>query len=105
MGIDFWRTAALLAAAIGQTAFVVLYAFFPWWEKFLGRALFFKAFALGLLADVAIFGRLTDWRYEDETFVAMYALLALGIWVQFFAFLRVRLAHRQASVVSGNGGL
>jgi len=104
MSIDFWRTTGLLTAATGQTAFVILYATFPWWKKFLGRALFFKAVALGTLADVAILGRIFDWKYEDQTFVILYWLLALGVWAQFLAFLRVRLQHRQQQV-SGNGSV
>lgn len=100
---EFWRTVALLSAAVGQTLFVALYATFPWWEKFLGRALFFKALALGALADVAVAGRIWDWPYEDQTFTVLYWTLSLGIWAQAYAFLRVRLRHQQRNV-SGNEG-
>lgn len=103
MSIDFWRTTALASAAIGQTLFVLLYMTFPWWKNFLGRALFFKALALGLLTDVAICGRVWDWDTEEQTFVTLYCVLAIGIWFQFFAFLRVRLRHRQALAVSEVG--
>lgn len=99
--IDFWRTAGIIFTAVGQTAFVLLYLFWPWWKNFLGRALFFKATALMLLVDVAVIGRMVDWRYEDATFVGLYWLLGIGVWTQFLTFLRVRLQHRQASV-SGN---
>lgn len=92
MGIDFWRTTAIISAAVGQTLFVLLYATFPWWRTFLGRSLFFFAAALGLLLDVAVVGRMLDWKYEDNTFVCLYFLLSTGIWVQFGAFLRVK--HR-----------
>jgi hypothetical protein len=36
-----------------------------------------------------------DWTNEDATFVVLYGFLALGIWVQFFAFLRVMLTSRR----------
>lgn len=102
--MDFWRTAGLLSAAVGQTAFVLLYATFPWWKKFMGRALFFKALALGVLADVAVIGRVWDWPYEEQTFIVLYWMLAIGVWFQFFAFAWVRV-HRRQDSVSGNGDL
>lgn len=101
--LDFWRSSGLLSAALGQTAFVILYLFWPWWETFFGRALFFKAVALAVLADVAIMGRIFDWVGEDVTFVILYWTLTLGIWGQFFAFLHVRRKNRQGGV-SGNDG-
>lgn len=99
--VEFWRTVWILTAAVGQTLFVLLYATFPWWANFLGRALFFKAIAFALLVDVAVAGRVLDWRYEDATFVILYGVLATGIWVQCLAFFRVRLEGRHDSV-SGN---
>lgn len=99
--IDFWRTVNITIAALGQSLFVVLYSTFPWWRNFLGKALFFKASAFALLVDVAVAGRIWDWPHEDETFVILYGLLGLGIWVQLIAFLRVRLEGR-ADSVSGN---
>lgn len=101
MGIDFWRTAGIIFTAVGQTAFVLSYLLWPWWKNFLGRALFFKAIAFAVLVDVAVIGRMIDWRYEDATFVALYWVLGFGVWFQFFSFLRVRLQHRQGAV-SGN---
>lgn len=101
--IEFWRSAGIIFTAIGQTAFVALYLAWPWWQYFLGRALFFKALALCLLVDVAVLGRLIDWRYEDATFVALYWTVGVGAWLQFIAFLRVRLQNRQGGV-SGNDG-
>lgn len=100
-GILFWRTAGIVFAAVGQTAFVLLYITFPWWRTFLGKSLFFKAFAFALLVDVAVAGRVWDWPNEDVYFVVLYWLLGLGIWAQFIAFLRVKLADGQDQV-SGN---
>ena len=99
--IEFWRTFGILFAATGQTLFTLLYFMFPWYANFLGRALFFKALAFMTLVDVAVFGRIYDWPYEDQLFVVLYWVLGLGIWYQFVAFLRVRLDGRQDSV-SGN---
>lgn len=99
--IEFWRTAGILFAAVGQTLFTVLYFTFPWYANFLGRALFFKATAFMLLVDVAVAGRVWDWPGEDAIFVFLYWVLGIGIWYQFMAFLRVRLEDRQ-DAVSGN---
>lgn len=100
MTLETARTAGLVAMAVGQTAFMLLYLFWPWWTTFLGRALFFKAAAFAILLDVALTGRLLGWQYKDEVFVTLYWILAIAIWAQFFAFLRVKVEHREG--VSGN---
>lgn len=89
------RTIALITAAIGQTLFVLLYATFPWWDNFVGRALFLKAISLAALLDVLMLGRKFDWPYEDVTFVVLYLFMTAGIWWQFVAFLRVRLGSAE----------
>lgn len=97
------RGAALIAAAVGQTAFVILYAFFPWWANFVGRALFVKGVSLAALLDLGLLARVQHWPYEDAVFTALYLLMAIGVWSQFIAFLRVRLASgrkREEGVVS-----
>lgn len=100
-GLDFWRTAGIVAAGLGQTLFVLLYLTFPWWRNFLGRALFGKAVAFALLVDVAVAGRIWDWPGENTYFVVLYWVLTIGIWWQLIAFLRVRLAGNHDRV-SGN---
>lgn len=89
--LELWRTVMLYAVAIGQTLFVALYLTFPWYRSFLGRALFFKGLMLALLVDTGLFAReyprLLAW---DAVFVILYGLLALGVWFQFLAFLKVR---------------
>lgn len=103
MNVENLRTTALGAMAVGQTAFVLLYLTFPWWRKFLGRMLFFKATAFAILLDTYMAYRVFDFPNPDKVFTALYFLLAAGIWAQFFAFLSVRLHGRQAKV-SGNFG-
>lgn len=93
---ELWRTCALLAAGIGQTAFVLLYALFPWWRTFLGRALFYKAITLMMLTDAFILARFGIIPVSDKMFIFIYSLLAVGVWWQFFAFLRVLLRARRA---------
>lgn len=95
MDINTWRTVLLGFVALGQTAFVVLYFTFPWQKSFLGRALFFKAVSLAILTDAFIVTRTFPLGNTDLMFILLYALLALGVWAQFFAFLKVRAEGHQ----------
>lgn len=98
---ETWRSIALVSMALGQTIFAVLYVTWPWWKNFLGQALFFKAISFGVLLDALLVGRMYDWPYEDATFTVLYYVVAVAIWWQVFAFLRVRYNARGG--VSGNG--
>lgn len=100
--IEFWRSGGLLASALGQTVFALLYLTFPWWKTFLGKALFFKAASFAVVMNVLLLGRTIDWPHEDATFVALYWVLAFGIWVQAFAFLRTRRRGARARASIGN---
>lgn len=102
-GIDlnYLRTVALTVAAVVQTAFVLFYTTFPWWQTFLGRALYGKAVVLMLIVDFACLSRWFDFGANDRIFVVLYAALSVGIVWQFIAFVRVRLQGRTAEV-SGN---
>lgn len=93
--LDTWRRINVILAAIGQTVFVTLYLFFPWWKSFLGRALFYKAVVFALLLNVATVGFIFDWPFEDGAIVALYGLVATGIWAQNVAFIKVRAQGRQ----------
>lgn len=93
--LDTWRTINLGIAALGQTAFVLLYLTFPWYKTFLGRALFFKAVTLGVLVDFVWIARYYKFGYFDILFVWMYGVLAVAIWFQFLAFLRVKREGRE----------
>lgn len=89
LDLNVWRTITLGLLALGQTCFAVLYGFFPFYRTFLGRALFYKAMTFAVLVDMYILTRFWEVSHADELFVALYALLAVGVWWQFFAFLRV----------------
>lgn len=100
MTLDLTRTVLLSGVALGQTMFVLLYATFPWRKNYLGRALFTKALALAALTDAFIAYRVLNLSYSDEVFIILYGLLFVGVWAQFFAFLKVRAEGRQNSEVS-----
>lgn len=102
MSLDWWWSAGLIFAAVGQTLFTLLYMTYPWYRTFLGRALFIKALTLMLLLDVVVmihFG----WYRHNATLVVMLGLTAVGIWGQFTAFLvqHFNLNHSERSKESG----
>lgn len=99
--INTWRTIALILASLGQTAFVLLYFFYPWWKTFLGRALFGKSIALVVIMDFAALSRIFKFGHDDIAFTILYALLAIGVWFQFVAFVHT-LWTKGESGVSGN---
>lgn len=101
LDLNTWRTVGLVAAALGQTAFVLLYFFYPWWQSFLGRALFGKSIALVLIIDFAALSRVFEFGHADLYFAIMYTVLAVGVWFQFIAFVRTLMTSGQGGV-SGN---
>lgn len=94
MDILWWYTTIAIVASVGQTLFVLLYMTFPWFETFLGKALFIKALTLALLLDVALAGTLWDWPHEEIWIVGLYGLTSVGIWAQFAAFLVQRFGRK-----------
>lgn len=97
MDLDWWRTTTIATAAVGQSLFVLLYATFPWYRTFLGRAMFVKALTFALLIDVAVAGRVWDWTHEETGIVILYGLTAFGIWAQLIAFIRQKTVHNRWS--------
>jgi len=83
---------AVVVMAIGQTAFVLLYGFKPWWRDYVGRALFVKSLTLMILVDAAVLSLLVP--VPMWVAVGIYWLVALGIWWQLGALLRQRLVRR-----------
>lgn len=96
MNIDLWRTAAITAAAVGQTLFVILYMAFPWWKNFLGRVLFGKALSLLVITDVVALSRWFEFWRNDYLFTALYLILALGVWAELIAFWQVQRKSKAA---------
>lgn len=93
MSMYEWYKGIAIVASLGQTLFVVLYATFPWYRSFLGRALFIKGLTLTLLLDTALAGVLWDWSHEDVWVVTLYGFMAFGIWAQLIAFLVHRFGN------------
>lgn len=84
-----WTLRLYTAAAVGQTLFVVVWAFLPWWQTTVGRALMVKSFALMLILDWSLATyHLGPFPHQQEIGVSLFGLVALGIWVQFGAIAR-----------------
>lgn len=76
----------IIFAAVGQTLFVVVYMTFPWYQTFLGKALFFGAATLSLLLDTIVIRRVMELPTSDGWILALYWLMGLGVWAQLIAF-------------------
>lgn len=94
MNILWWYTAIAIAASVGQTLFVLLYMTFPWYNTFLGKALFIKALTLALLLNMALAGAIWDWGSEDVWIVSLYGIASFGIWAQLVAFSVQRFGNK-----------
>lgn len=86
MDLETWYAIVVVVSAVGQTLFVLLYATFPWYQTFLGRALFIKALTLMLMLDVVFSRVVWDVPRSDTFVVVLFGLTAFGIWAQFIAF-------------------
>lgn len=75
-----------VAAAIGQTAFVVLWASLPWWKTRVGRAMMVKSASLMIVLDFGVINYYWG-PFHAWVGVALFALVVVGIYSQFFTFL------------------
>ena len=101
-------TAAVLlvvAAAPAATAFPLWYGLTaPWWRSLIGRALMTKAVGLALLIDISILYKFLgdDYALRDVVRLTVYALITVGVWMQFSALLleqhRARRDHRTSDL-------
>lgn len=88
--LDAIAIALIFIAAPPVTMFPIVYAFRPWRESLIGRALMTKAIGLALLIDISIAYQLLgdDYPFRNVVRVAVYALVVTGIWFQFIAMVR-----------------
>lgn len=82
--------ALIVLAAPAATCFPIVYAFRPWRDSLIGRALMTKAVGVALLIDISIAYQFlgNDYPGRDYVRVGAYALIAVGIWFQFIAMIR-----------------
>jgi hypothetical protein len=79
-----WTVRLVHAAAVGQTAFVVLWAMLPFYRTWVGRALMVKSFSLMLYLDwaVAVYHHWLPLGHQQVIAVVLFAFIAVGIWSQ-----------------------
>jgi hypothetical protein len=113
---DFWRDFPVLLAAPAQTIFILLYSLRifgagPWWEDFVGRALFLKSLTLlflidsvtcSFLAHAASVGFNVSISYDLQLYkgwsactVTGYWLVAIAIYYQLYALIKQRFTSRK----------
>lgn len=84
-----WTVRLVHVSAVGQTLFVLLWWSLPWYRTVVGRALMVKSFTLMLYLDWAVavyhFG---PFDHQEAIGVALFGLIAFGIWSQVVAIAR-----------------
>lgn len=91
-----WTLRLYTAAAIGQTLFVALWSVLPWWRTTIGRALMMKSASLMIILDWTLISyHLGPFRHQQGIGTALFALVAIGIWLQVWAIaLEMRRGRR-----------
>lgn len=88
---DAWERIALVAlvvAAVGQTAFVLVYATRPWWLVQIGRALMSKSATLCWILVLSVVNAFWTYPYQRQVAALSICAVAVAIWYQFIALLR-----------------
>lgn len=81
-------------AAVGQTLFVIIYLFRPWWRSLVGRAVFFDKLTMALFIDAICLRVLFPGIVSREVAITFYAIAAVAIWFQLFTLIRIMKAKR-----------
>lgn len=95
-----WTWRLVHISALGQTAFVILWALLPWYRTWVGRALMSKSLALAIYLDfVVVVDHWGPFGGQQTLAVVLFGLITLGIWTQLgviaFEVVRAWLVHRR----------
>ena len=90
--LDGWAQFDILLVCvmtIGQSIFVLMWLFLPWWREWVTRALMVKSVTLATLLLVTIINTMLILRgitypWIDQVQAAGYVLMTLGVWSQAF---------------------
>lgn len=85
--LDAIAVILLVLAAPPVNMFPVVYAFRPWHESLIGRALMTKAIGLAVMVDVGLLTLVLgpDYPFRGIVRVIAFSLVVFGIWFQFIA--------------------
>ena len=87
--------AALWVAAAGQLVFVAVYSTRPWQANFVGKALFWKSLALGVVLVNTLVSNYWTYPYQLQVSVLLLWFVAVTIVGQLGALIRqIRLDRR-----------
>lgn len=84
--LETWYAIIVVGSTVGQTLFVLLYLTFPWYQTFLGKALFIKGVTLMVMLDIVLARAIWGVPRSESVVVIAFGLTGLGIWAQFVAF-------------------
>lgn len=84
--------------AIGQSLFVVVYLFQPWWQSQVGRAVFIDKLSMAIFVDALCFRVIFPDLVSRNVAIILYAVVMLAIWYQLITLVRVRLKARKNEV-------
>lgn len=86
-----------LLAAIPAVGFVSVYARVRWFRSMVGRGVMIQAVGLMMMTGMGVlrvfFGTTYAWR--EPLLLAVYSLLAIGLWTMYLALIRVRRGQRE----------
>lgn len=71
--------AGLIASACGATAFPLLYARSPWWERDVGRSTFVFSVVLAAVLVLTVFGQF-GLRLPVWVVAVLFAAMAASVW-------------------------
>lgn len=86
-GYAEWGT---ILAAVGQTAFICLWAALPWWREVIGVAMFAKSLTLMLLLDTAVLFIYLPQLATQKVGYVLETMLWVAIWGQVAALVYER---------------
>jgi len=96
MSTEDWGVFFVTAAAIPATLSVILYAFFaPWYRTAFGRAYVIDGLSIMALLDLALIVHWTHWVPPDHFILGLYALIAVGQWLQLGAVIHYQILKRR----------
>ena len=95
--LDAIAVVLLVLAAPPANMFPVVYAFRPWRDSLIGRALMAMAIGLGVMIDVGLMTLIlgSDYPGRGVVRVVAFTLVVSGIWFQFLAMAKATGPRRQ----------
>lgn len=96
MSTEDWGVTLVTAAAIPATLSVILYMLTaPWYRTAFGRAYVIDGLSILALLDIALIVHWTHWIPPEPFVLSLYALIAVGQWLQLGAVIHYQILKRR----------